>query len=536
MVAALKNRQIVSGREMLCRGKSGEIRICRFFSSLILMSGQQYLLTTVDEITDRVRAEKALDESNRRFAQVAESAGEWIWEVDADGRYTYSSPVVEEILGYTPKEIVGTYFYDYFEAGKREELKNAALAVFKEKKTVQHFLNPCLHKDGHIVMLESSGSPVLADDGTLRGYRGADLDVTDRMRAENALDESRERYRLMLMNAKDGIMINEFTAKGPGKFIEVNDTACRILGMTRDELEGLSLVDLDTEETHQRAPGFVAELEKNRHAVFQIPYRPKTGTEKTLDISVSIFELEGRPTMFSIVRDITGQVAMEQALRTSEERFRALVETSPDMVWEIDPEGKFRYISPQIEKIMGYLPEEVVGRTTLNLVAEQGKAYAIRELQKHAVSGQMNSLIEVPARHRDGHDMVIEIRSSRVTDRDGNPYRVPGSGPRHHGPEKSRGRSRTCKPAAHPAWQLDPARRAQQDHGHSRVSPDRFDEMYRSRGKGLPGQNGGIGRLPAVAGGIYPDLPGPRIPGTALERPRCGHAPPAGPKDHCVFF
>jgi len=123
--------------------------------------------------------------------------------------------------------------------------------------------------------------------------------------------------------------------------------------------------------------------------------------------------------MFSIVRDITGQVAMEQALRTSEERFRALVETSPDMVWEIDPEGKFRYISPQIEKIMGYLPEEVVGRTTLNLVAEQGKAYAIRELQKHAVSGQMNSLIEVPARHRDGHDMVIEIRSSRVTDRDG---------------------------------------------------------------------------------------------------------------------
>jgi PAS domain S-box-containing protein len=420
MVAALKNRQIVSGREMLCRGKSGEIRICRFFSSLIMMSGQQYLLTTVDEITDRVRAEKALDESNRRFAQVAESAGEWIWEVDADGRYTYSSPVVEEILGYTPKEIVGTYFYDYFEAGKREELKNAALAVFKEKKTVQHFLNPCLHKDGHIVMLESSGSPVLADDGTLRGYRGADLDVTDRMRAENALDESRERYRLMLMNAKDGIMINEFTAKGPGKFIEVNDTACRILGMTRDELEGLSLVDLDTEETHQRAPGFVAELEKNRHAVFQIPYRPKTGTEKTLDISVSIFELEGRPTMFSIVRDITGQVAMEQALRTSEERFRALVETSPDMVWEIDPEGKFRYISPQIEKIMGYVPEEVVGRTTLNLVAEEGRAFAIRELEKHNRFGQVNGPLEVPARHRDGHDMVIEIRSSRVTDRNGN--------------------------------------------------------------------------------------------------------------------
>jgi len=420
MVAALKDRQNVSGGEMPCRLKSGEIRTCRFFSSIIMMDGQPYVLTTVDDVTDRMRAKKALVESNRRFAQVAESAGEWIWEVDADGRYSYSSPVVEEILGYTPEEIVGTYFYDHFEPGIKAELTKSVLAVFKEKKEVRHFFNPNLHKDGHIVMLESSGSPVLADDGTLLGYRGADLDMTDRIRMEKALEESRERYRLMLMNAKDGIMVNEFTKKGPGKFIEVNDTACRILGMTRDELEGLTLVDLDREETHQRAPGFVAELEKNRHAVFQIPYRPKTGTEKILDISVSIFEIDGRPTMFSIVRDITGQVTTERALRTSEERFRALVETSPDMIWEIDPEGKFRYISPQIKNIMGYLPEEVVGKKTMDLVAEEGKAFASRELHKHAVSGQVNSLIEVPARHRNGHDMVIEIRSSRVTDSSGN--------------------------------------------------------------------------------------------------------------------
>lgn len=403
--------------EFRFRPRSGEVRDILLVVGLI--PGTQKSVASLMDITERKRAEKAATESNRRFAQVADTAGEWIWEVDADGRYTYCSPVVEKILGYKPEEIVGAYFYEYFEPGTREELKKAAFDIFKEKKEVRHFFNPNLHKDGHIVMLESSGSPVLDDDGTLLGYRGADLDVTGRMQTEKALKESRERYRLMLMNAKDGIMVNEFTGKGPGNFVEVNDAACRILEMTRDELRNVSLVDLDTKETKERAPGFIAELAKNRHAIFQIQYRPKTGGEKTLDISVSIFMLNDRPTMFSIVRDITGLVSTERALHESEEKFRGLVETSPDMIWEIDLEGRFRYISPTVETIMGYAPEELTGKMITTLVAEQGKALALRELEDHLASGQMGVRFEIPARHRDGHDMTVEIRSSLVTGRDG---------------------------------------------------------------------------------------------------------------------
>jgi len=273
-------------------------------------------------------------------------------------------------------------------------------------------------RDGRV--LERFSSPVFGENKKYYGRIWYFRDITERMHADKALEQSRERYRLMLMNVKDGIMVNELTPKGPGQFIEVNDTSCRILGMTREEIQNLSLVDLDTDEMKQRAPGIMADLRKNRHAVFQTLYRAKTGEEKILDISVSISELDGRPTMLSIVRDITGQVATEQALRESEEKYRALVETLPDLIWEIDRSGKFRYVSPRVGTILGYSPDEVVGKTVLDLSSEQERALAARELEQLLSSDPPLAPFEISTRHRDGHDMVVEILASRVTDADGN--------------------------------------------------------------------------------------------------------------------
>ncbi|MCX6011471.1 MAG: PAS domain S-box protein, partial [Chloroflexi bacterium] len=66
------------------------------------------------DITERKLAEEALQQSNKRFTDIAENALEWIWEVDARGKYTYASPIVGQILGYKPEEVVGKHFYDLF--------------------------------------------------------------------------------------------------------------------------------------------------------------------------------------------------------------------------------------------------------------------------------------------------------------------------------------------------------------------------------------------------------------------------------------
>jgi PAS domain S-box-containing protein len=146
------------------------------------------LIGVATDITERKRAEKALRESEERFQQVVENAQEWIWEVDAHGLYTYASPIVERILGYKPEDVVGKkHFYDLFHPEDREEPKKAAFEVFAQKQSFREFINRNVRKDGETVWLSTSGVPMLDEEGNLLGYRGADIDITERKRAEEAL-------------------------------------------------------------------------------------------------------------------------------------------------------------------------------------------------------------------------------------------------------------------------------------------------------------------------------------------------------------
>ncbi|MBA4388493.1 MAG: hypothetical protein C0404_10965 [Verrucomicrobia bacterium] len=150
------------------------------------------------EVIERRRVEQSLRQSETRFREIADNAAEWIWEVNAEGLYTYASPVVERILGYTPEELVGKkYFYDLFAPAARESMKKAVLEGFARKERVSNFVNPNVHKDGRVVVLETSGVPILDDRGNLRGYLGSDIDVTQRVRAQADL----EAVQRELMNA-----------------------------------------------------------------------------------------------------------------------------------------------------------------------------------------------------------------------------------------------------------------------------------------------------------------------------------------------
>ncbi len=119
-----------------------------------------------------VKTNSALRESENRFRQVTENAEEWIWEVDNNGMYRYSSAAVERILGYTPEELVlQKHFYDLFDPEVREDLKKSALAIIEKKEPFRHFVTQNIHKNGSIVILEKSGSPILDEMGNLAGYQ-----------------------------------------------------------------------------------------------------------------------------------------------------------------------------------------------------------------------------------------------------------------------------------------------------------------------------------------------------------------------------
>ncbi|OGR30049.1 MAG: hypothetical protein A2139_04565 [Desulfobacca sp. RBG_16_60_12] len=155
------------------------------------------------DITEQVQAEEALRESEQRFRDLADYVAEWVWEVDQEEKFTYSNPVAEKLLGYQPEEIMGRHFSDFFLSDEREKLKEAASAIFATQKPFRNFISPNPRKNGEIVWLSTSGVPILDASGNLLGYRGANIDITERRKAQEALENANIQLKALVQEAEE---------------------------------------------------------------------------------------------------------------------------------------------------------------------------------------------------------------------------------------------------------------------------------------------------------------------------------------------
>lgn len=153
------------------------------------------LLSILEDVTE---TERALRKSQERFQDIVKNTGDWIWEVDGNGRYTYSNEIVERVLGYKPEEVLGKFFYDFFHPDVRDKLKKKAFEAFEKKEPFIGFVNQNVHKDGHTVILETSGVAIMKEDGSLIGYRGVDRDITQRKQMEDELKDSLQQSEFLL--------------------------------------------------------------------------------------------------------------------------------------------------------------------------------------------------------------------------------------------------------------------------------------------------------------------------------------------------
>jgi PAS domain S-box-containing protein len=162
----------------------------------------------VRDITERKRMEEALRQSEQRFRQVVDNAKEWIWEVDAKGMYTYASPIVKKILGYEPDEILGKkHFYDFFHPDDAQQLKERAFEILSHNDVFSEFQTRNLHKDGEVVWLTRSGVPIFNESQELIGYRGADVDITERLRIHEILDRKQKNIEAIFDAAPVGMLL-----------------------------------------------------------------------------------------------------------------------------------------------------------------------------------------------------------------------------------------------------------------------------------------------------------------------------------------
>lgn len=250
-----------------------------------------------------------LEESLTRFRQVADTAREFIWEIDPRGIYTYASPSVETILGYSAGELVGKmYFYDLIVPELREEMKADNLQLMAEHKVFRDL--PCtkMRKNGTVVELERSGSPMLDANGKIIGYRGADTDVSGRKQAESS-------FRLVVEASPNGlVLVNE-----QGHITLVNIRTEMLSQYTREELLGQSvemLLPQRFRDAHpaQRASYSLKPSSRSMAPGGELFILRKDGSESPVEVGLSAIKTAEGTFGLAVIVDISKRRQDEQEI------------------------------------------------------------------------------------------------------------------------------------------------------------------------------------------------------------------------------
>ncbi len=306
--------------------------------------------------TGCIRAGEALQVCDECFRSLVETMNDWVWELDANSVFTFASPRVKELLGYWPEEIIGRTPMDLMlpeEAGRVARRLQTHMA---SQEPITGLENSSLHKDGRLVVLESSGVPLFDADGRLCGYRGISRDITRRSLAEEALSVRDEKYWAIFDEARDGIVLIDAET---GLITDCNPEFERLAGRAATEL-------LKTHIWELRPPGqmeaaketfFDARemgLGESSELMLQRPDGEKIPVEF---LATRVIVIRRRPYIQSTYRDITERKLAEQVLRQNEEQYRFLFENSRDLVSVSDLDGGVVIANSAWKQTLGYSPE-----------------------------------------------------------------------------------------------------------------------------------------------------------------------------------
>jgi PAS domain S-box-containing protein len=315
-------------------------------------------VTAIAVIIRDIRARKQVEESKLLLASIVDSSEDAIFYRALDGTIASWNKGAEAIYGYTANEIVGRPLADLIPRDRIAELAGIDESVLNGRG-VSHFETVRLTKDGRRVDLSLTISPVRNAAGDIIGAAAIARDITRSKRAEIELHKREELFRTAFEYAPFGMCLSA----PDRRLLQVNATLCRMLGYSEEELLRMNWDQIthpaDLAVSHEALSRLLNE--RPPCVDFEKRYLHSAGRIVWVRLRVSVVGETDTPSWHFIthVEDITERKRAEEALRSSEERYRSLVANIPDMVWTTDDMGHCIFITPNVEKICGYAPEEV---------------------------------------------------------------------------------------------------------------------------------------------------------------------------------
>ncbi|PKL70882.1 MAG: hypothetical protein CVV30_05960 [Methanomicrobiales archaeon HGW-Methanomicrobiales-1] len=270
---------------------------------------------------------------------IISNANVWLAVIDAKGNIITWNRAAEDISGYSGKEVTGKnsiWKQLYPDSNYRKKITGIITTITREKQFFTNFETVIITKDGRSKTISWNTRTIPHEQGVLDHFVAIGIDITERKQGEMALRESEERFRMLLQNANDGIFVFELSPKGPGKFLIVNDQMCRLSGYTPDELTHMTVTDIDVPEQFEKVPGIMKRLMENGYAVFETDLLTKDRKRIPVEVSTRVFDLQGKQTFLSMVRDITERKRAEDQLKESETFLNEVGEIALVGGWQLD--------------------------------------------------------------------------------------------------------------------------------------------------------------------------------------------------------
>jgi PAS domain S-box-containing protein len=414
------------------------------------------LLSELEELRQRIgefegaeielkRAEKTLQQSEERFRSLVETTTDWFWEVDENAVYTYSSPKIRDILGYEPEEILGKTPFALMPPEEADRVAHIFAPYATSRKPFKLLENTNVHKDGHLVVLETSGIPIFDVKGVFRGYRGIDRDITERKQAEQAIRASEMRLR----TAIESLPFDFFIIDKDGRYVMQNST-CRdrwgdVIGKRTEDLE----VDEDnlTLWLNNNRRAFAGEVISD-----EVELKVRGGIGFFYNIIAPVTDGDQVREILGVNIDITDRKRAEEELRKAhdemeqkvKERTSELLETNEQLRREIEnrkrveerlresevyikgilnaaPAGiglvrkrEFDWVSDRMCEMLGYSADELLGQSARIAYESDEEFERVGRVKYSEIQERGVGSVETRFKRKDGSVLDILLCSSAV--------------------------------------------------------------------------------------------------------------------------
>jgi len=397
-------RPMGAGMELVARRRDGTEFPCEISLSSIDTEDGVLVSAAVRDVTERRRAAEA----QSRLASIVHSSHDAIMGKTLGGVITSWNPGAERLYGYTEEEMIGQRADVLFPVGRRAR-EAAILTRIAAGERVEQYQTERLRKDGSVVTVSLTMSPITDATGTIVGVASVSRDVSDRVRAE-------ARFRGLLEAAPDAIV----GVSTDGTITLVNAQAERLFGYGRDELLGQPVEILVPEYARDVHPahrtGYLHDpAPRPMGAGMQLAGRRKDGSQFPAEISLSSIDTEDGIVVSAAVRDVSDR-------NRAEAKFRGLLEAAPDAIVGVSTDGTITLVNAQAERLFGYHRDELLGQPIEILVPDRVRHRHPGHRGRYFTDPQprpMGAGMQLAARRKDGTEFPAEISLSSIDTEEG---------------------------------------------------------------------------------------------------------------------